>query len=272
MYLTRHLTSNGVRWALDGKFLPSRFHLGQVLSLPASQLQDALLAIVTDVSAEGALLAPIENDQEVWASGVTFLRSREARMEESDTADVYERVYDAERVEVFSKAIGWRVRGPNDEIRVRADSEWDVPEPELTLVLNREGTIVGYCVGNDVSSRAIEGENPLYLPQAKVFDGSCALGPGIVLAAPDEQRALAITLRIQRDGETVFDGLTNTNQLKRSLEEIAGWLTKELAFPDGVFLMTGTGVVPPDDFTLSPGDVVRITVGNLSLENRVADK
>lgn len=256
---------------MDGKFLSERFHLGAALSVTAEQMPALLSSYQSTLSASGELLAPIEKDQEVWASGVTFLRSREARMEESATKDIYEKVYDADRVEVFAKAVGWRVRGPNDEIRVRRDSGWNVPEPELTLVLNSGGTIVGYCVGNDVSSRSIEGENPLYLPQAKVFDGSCALGPGIVIAAPDEQRALGITLRIERTDDIVFEGRTNTDQLKRSLEEIAAWLTKELAFPDGVFLMTGTGVVPPDDFDLSAGDVVRISVGNLVLENRVAN-
>ncbi|MCH9675707.1 MAG: fumarylacetoacetate hydrolase family protein [Gammaproteobacteria bacterium] len=271
MYLTRHSTSHGARWAVDGKFLPGRFHLGAVLSLPAQQVADSLTAYKTSLDAVGELLAPIEHDQEVWASGVTFLRSREARMEESDTKDVYEKVYDAERVEVFAKAVGWRVRGPNDEIRVRADSAWNVPEPELTLVLNSAGVIVGYCVGNDVSSRSIEGENPLYLPQAKVYDGSCALGPGIVIASADEQRALAIELKIEREGQVVFEGTTSSDQLKRSLEEIAAWMTKELSFPDGAFLMTGTGVVPPDSFTLTPGDRVRVSVGNLSMENRVAD-
>ena len=159
--------------------------------------------------------------------------------------------------------------GPGGAIRVRRDSEWNVPEPELAIVTNATGTIVGYCIGNDVSSRDIEGENPLYLPQAKVYDGSCALGPGIVLAAADEMRALPIRLEIERGGKNVFTGETSTGQLKRSLEEIAGWLYRELAFPQGAVLMTGTGVVPPDEFSLAAGDRVRITIAGRVLENPV---
>ena len=269
MYLTRHETSTGSRWAVDGNWLPDGSRLGRFLDRPLPDLQASLVAARGDEPASGRVLAPIDGGQEVWAAGVTYLRSREARMAESDTADVYDRVYDAERVEVFFKACGWRVIGPGGRIRVRPDSTWDVPEPELALLLNRAGDIVGYAAGNDVSSRSIEGENPLYLPQAKVYDGSCALGPGIVVAHPDEMRDLAIGLVIERSGVSVFDGETRTSQLKRSLEEIAKWLFADLDFPDGAFLMTGTGIVPPDDFTLSSGDGVRISVGDLVLENEV---
>ena len=159
--------------------------------------------------------------------------------------------------------------GHRDEIRVRRDSTWNVPEPELVLVLNRAGEIVGYTAGNDVSSRSIEGENPLYLPQAKVYNGSCALGPGIVIAEPDAMRDLPLHLTIERNGVTAFDGETRTSQLKRSLEEIATWLFAELDFPEGAFLMTGTGLVPPDEFTLKPGDAVHVALGDLVLENTV---
>ena len=190
-------------------------------------------------------------------------------MHESDTADIYEKVYNAERVEVFFKSAGWRVRGHEQPIRVRADSAWNVPEPELVLVLNHAGAIVGYTAGNDVSSRDIEGANPLYLPQAKVYDGSCALGPGIMLASADDQRSLPINLKIDRNGKSMYTGDTNTDQLKRGLEEMAGWLTRELAFPEGAFLMTGTCLVPGDDFTLTPGDEVTVQVGNLALVNPV---
>ena len=269
MYLTRHRTPHGPRWAVDGHWLPGDFRLDRSLARPSEEIRDALTGAGAGEPADGPTLAPIEDGQEVWAAGVTYLRSREARMAESETADVYDRVYEAERVEVFFKANGWRVIGDGGRIRVRPDSTWDVPEPELALVLNRAGEIVGYAAGNDVSSRSIEGENPLYLPQAKVYDGSCALGPGIVLAGPDEMRDLPVTLVIERGGAPVFEGETRTSQLKRSLEEIAKWLCADLDFPGGAFLMTGTGIVPPDDFTLRPGDTVRIKVGDLALENEV---
>jgi 2-dehydro-3-deoxy-D-arabinonate dehydratase len=217
--------------------------------------------------AAGPLLPPIEPDQEVWASGVAYLRSRDARKAESATGDIYEKVYEAERPELFFKALGRRVVGPSDAIRVRRDSRWNVPEPELTLVINCRGEIVGYCAGNDVSSRDIEGANPLYLPQAKVYNGSCALGPGIALAGPDQLRDLAIVLAIERDGQVVFWGETRTSRMKRSFEELAAFLYRELAFPGGAFLMTGTGIVPDETFSLGPGDRVRIQVGELLLEN-----
>ena len=269
MYLTRHQTFRGPCWAVDGHWLPDEFHLDFMLQRSLAETREALANARSDEPAEGALHAPIEDTQEVWAAGVTYLRSREARMAESETADIYDRVYTAERVEVFFKANGWRVMGHGDEIRVRRDSTWNVPEPELVLVLNRAGEIVGYTAGNDVSSRSIEGENPLYLPQAKVYNGSCALGPGIVIAEPDAMRDLPLHLTIERNGATAFDGETRTSQLKRSLEEIATWLFAELDFPEGAFLMTGTGLVPPDEFTLKPGDAVHVALGDLVLENTV---
>ena len=270
MYLTRHETPDGPRWAVDGRWLPDGLRLGHLLERPSSEITGMLADAATGELSAGSLLAPIEEGQEVWAAGVTYLRSREARMAESETADIYDRVYDAERVEVFFKANGWRVVGNGGRIRVRPDSTWDVPEPELALVLNRAGEIVGYAAGNDVSSRSIEGENPLYLPQAKVYDGSCALGPGIVVAGPDSMRDLPVSLLIERGGEPVFEGETRTSRLKRSLEEIAKWLFADLDFPDGAILMTGTGIVPPDEFTLASGDSVRIRLGELTLENEVA--
>ena len=233
MYLTRHQTFRGPCWAVDGHWLPDGFHLDFMLQRSLPEIRDALASARSGAPAEGALHAPIEDTQEVWAAGVTYLRSREARMAESDTADIYDRVYVAERVELFFKANGWRVMGHGDRIRVRRDSTWNVPEPELALVLNRAGEIVGYTAGNDVSSRSIEGENPLYLPQAKVYDGSCALGPGIVVAEPDSMRDLPLRLAIERDGATVFDGETRTSQLKRSLEEIATWLHRRARLPRG---------------------------------------
>jgi len=179
-------------------------------------------------------------------------------------------VYGADRPELFFKANGWRVVGHGAPIRVRADSQWDVPEPELVLVVAADGGIVGYATGNDVSSRSIEGENPLYLPQAKVYDGSCAIGPGIRLCDVDTMRDLPIALEIHRNGSAAFSGSTRTSQIKRGLEELAGWLLRELRQPGGVFLFTGTGIVPGEDFTLRSGDVVRIDIDGLTLENPVS--
>jgi 2-dehydro-3-deoxy-D-arabinonate dehydratase len=269
MYLTRHKTLEGPRWALEGNFLSQQFGLGLLLDFPASAMTELLQSMPTEEAAVGEVIAPIEPSQEVWASGVTYLRSRDARKAESNVGDVYERVYDAERPEIFFKALGWRVVGPQAPIRIRQDSAWDVPEPELTLVINRHLEIVGYCAGNDVSSRSIEGENPLYLPQAKTYNGSCALGPGIRLVEPDQLRDVPIQLEIRRAGLSVFEGEIRSSQMKRSLEELVAYLGRELDFPQGVFLMTGTGLVPPENFTLQPGDLVRITVGDLLLENEV---
>lgn len=269
MYLTRHRTPGGPRWAADGRWLSEEFHLGRLLRRPSEEVRGTIADGRTDEPAAGRLLAPVEDAQEIWAAGVTYLRSREARMAESETADVYDKVYSAERVEVFFKSNGWRAAGHEGRIRVRRDSAWNVPEPELTLVLNHTGRIVGYTAGNDVSSRSIEGENPLYLPQAKVYDGSCALGPGIVITRPDAMRDLPLRLVVMRSGATAFEGEIRTSQLKRSLEEIAKWLFAELEFPHGAFLMTGTGLVPPDAFSLRPEDTVRIGLGELVLENRV---
>jgi len=269
MYLSRHKAAGGPRWALDGRYLPRDFTLERLLEVQAADVRGFLEGQSREEAAEDHPLPPVEPAHEVWASGVTYLRSREARELESADADAYERVYDAERPELFFKAPGWRVVGHGDRVRVREDSRWNVPEPELVLVVNSGMEIVGYTAGNDVSSRDIEGENPLYLPQAKVYDGSCALGPGIVLSGPDAMRDLRITMSIKRSGELVFEDETDISQMKRSLEELASYLGRELAFPHGAFLMTGTGIVPEDDFTLKPGDRVGISVGDLVLENEV---
>jgi len=178
-------------------------------------------------------------------------------------------VYEAGRPELFFKAMGWRVVGHRMPIRVREDSRWNVPEPELTLVINSDREIVGFSAGNDVSSRDIEGDNPLYLPQAKVYEGSCALGPGIVLSEVDRLRDLSIQAEVRREGRVIFKGETRTSQMKRPFEELVVYLGRELDFPRGVFLMTGTGIVPPQDFSLVGGDLVRITIGSLTLENEV---
>ena len=222
----------------------------------------------------GSDVLPPALGQEVWAAGVTYYRSRDARMEESSTtggADFYSRVYDAARPELFFKSAPFRVRGPGEPIRVRGDARWSVPEPELALAVSAHGRIIGYTVGNDVSSRDIEGENPLYLPQAKVYDGSCALGPGLLLRREPLDPGTAIRMTIERGGENVFEGETTLAQLKRRPEELVSYLCRELSFPAGAYLLTGTGIVPENDFTLVSGDTVHIAVGGVgALVNRVA--
>jgi 2-dehydro-3-deoxy-D-arabinonate dehydratase len=221
------------------------------------------------VPAAARVLAPVAPDQEVWAAGVTYERSREARVEEATDATPYDLVYVAERPELFFKAPGWRVRGPGEPIAIRADSGWDVPEPELAVVLDPRMQVIGYTIGNDVSSRTIEGENPLYLPQAKVYDGACALGPALV-PADEVAPPFDIRLEIRRDGTVVFAGETSTAKMRRSFEELAGNLGRALSLPHGAVMLTGTGVVPDPDVTLRVGDVVRIEIDGLGLlENRV---
>jgi 2-dehydro-3-deoxy-D-arabinonate dehydratase len=207
-------------------------------------------------------LAPIEG-QEIWAAGVTYLRSKTARMEESKSSgggDFYDRVYSAPRPELFYKGSGHRVAGPGAAIRIRKDSRWNVPEPELTLLISATGRITGFTIGNDVSSRDIEGENPLYLPQAKVYDGSAALGPCILLTDAPLPAETGIEIDIRRGGTTVFTGRTEISRIKRELSSLAEYLFRECSFPAGCFLMTGTGIVPPDSFTLNSGDEVAITI------------
>lgn len=209
-----------------------------------------------------AILAPI-GTQELWASGVTYFRSREARMEESEKAgggSFYDRVYSAERPELFFKSNAWRVVGDHGTVRIRRDSGWDVPEPELTLFATTSGKIVGYTIGNDMSSRSIEGENPLYLPQAKSYEGSAALGPCLYVPASPLDDETTISIAILRDGVEVFDGVVTLAQMKRKPDELIGFLFRELSFPTGAYLMTGTGIIPPTEFTLKSGDKIHITI------------
>ena len=222
--------------------------------------------------AAATVLAPVVS-QEVWAAGVTYYRSRSARIAESKDAgggDFYDRVYAAERPELFFKATGRRVVGTGSAVRIRSDAKWSVPEPELTLLINPAGTIVGYTIGNDMSSRDIEGENPLYLPQAKIYDGSCALGPCILLSGELPSKTV-IRMEIARKGKLVFTGSTTLTELKRDPKELARFLFRDTSFPQGVYLMTGTGIVPGDDFTLASGDAIRIGIDGIgALENHVA--
>jgi 2-dehydro-3-deoxy-D-arabinonate dehydratase len=218
---------------------------------------------------QGARIAAPADEQEVWAAGVTYERSRAARMEESAEPSVYDHVYEAERPELFFKAPAWRVRAAGEPIGIRADSDWDVPEPELALVITSGLEIAGYTIGNDVSSRRIEGDNPLYLPQAKLYDGSCALGAGIVPISV-AQPPFAIGLLVLRDGAPIVEAETSTARIRRDLAELARVLGRALTLPAGAILLTGTGIVPADDFSLRPGDTVRIEIEHLGiLENPV---
>jgi 2-dehydro-3-deoxy-D-arabinonate dehydratase len=223
-------------------------------------------AVPVEVPADEEVLAPIAH-QEVWAAGVTYLRSRTARMTESESAGgaaFYDLVYEAERPELFLKATPHRVVGPGATVRIRRDSTWNVPEPELTLAVSRSGQVFGCTVGNDMSSRSIEGENPLYVPQAKVYSACAAIGPRLIVGdLPDPSTIISMT--IHRDREVVFEGQTSLAQMKRDLVELAAWLYRDNEFPYGAYLMTGTGIVPDDDFTLAVDDEIRIGIEGVGL-------
>jgi 2-dehydro-3-deoxy-D-arabinonate dehydratase len=237
------------------------------------------LAVLNEANLQGikhhavSFLPPVEK-QEVWAAGVTYLRSKKARMEESEfSANAYDRVYEAPRPEIFFKSLPEKVSAHRDPIGIRSDAKWNVPEPELALVINSRKELVGFTVGNDMSSRDIEGENLLYLPQAKVYKHSCALGPCVVVGASEEEaRAWSIAIHIFREGKDVFSGKTSVDQIKRSFGELIDYLCRSQQFPHGAVLLTGTGIVPPDDFTLQPGDIVRINISGIgSIENTVVE-
>lgn len=217
------------------------------------------------------LLSPVEG-QEVWAAGVTYLRSKKARMDESNfCANAYDRVYSAPRPEIFFKSLPEKVVGPGESVGIRMDAQWNVPEPELALVINSQATIVGYTIGNDMSSRDIEGENLLYLPQAKIYHRSCAIGPCIAVGSTEtEARTWTITLQIHREGRIIFEGQTTVDQIKRRFEELVSYLYRSQTFPHGTVLLTGTGIVPGDNFTLQPDDKIRIEINGIGvLENTV---
>ncbi|HET7571664.1 MAG TPA: fumarylacetoacetate hydrolase family protein [Gaiellaceae bacterium] len=250
------------RWAVGEpggppeRLLPAELSLDRVLAgdAPLGRLDGGEAA-----PAGASLLAPLES-QPVWAAGVTYLRSREARREESHGADFYDRVYDAERPELFFKASPGSVRDPEAAVAIRGDSDWNVPEPELALLADARGRVVAVTLGNDVSSRSIEGENPLYLPQAKVYDGSCSAGPCLVLVDPDDDlRAIELELEIVRDGEPLFADRVSVDTIRRDPHELVRWLHHSLSFPCGVLLLTGTSTVPPTDLTLAAGDRVSVS-------------
>jgi 2-dehydro-3-deoxy-D-arabinonate dehydratase len=257
-----------------------KFYLSNAKNWDAYINQDNLFEVIsTDIQSlkeiswnQDGIVAPIEN-QEIWASGVTYMRSREARMEESQDsggADFYAKVYEAERPELFFKSTAARCVGTGEKVRIRKDSKWNVPEPELTLFITSSGKIVGYTIGNDMSSRDIEGENPLYLPQAKSYDKAAAIGPCLYVPKdvidPDTQ----ISIEILRGGKSMFSGDISINRIKRKLADLAHYLFREMSFPNGAYLMTGTGIVPDNDFTLLSGDVVNITIEGIgTLSNEV---
>ncbi|MDB6055728.1 MAG: Fumarylacetoacetate hydrolase [Verrucomicrobiales bacterium] len=239
---------------------------------PVARLRNVVTDGVDRIKIESVHLLPPVEDQEVWAAGVTYLRSKKARMEESDfSASAYDKVYDAPRPEIFFKSVPSRVVGTGDKVGIRMDAKWNVPEPELALVFNSRRDLVGYTICNDMSSRDIEGENLLYLPQAKVYDRSCAIGPWIVIGAQEEEaRKWEINISISRNGREVFTGSTSVGQIKRSFDELGGYLFRSQTFLCGAILSTGTGIVPGDDFTLAENDRIKITIGGIgTLENTV---
>jgi 2-dehydro-3-deoxy-D-arabinonate dehydratase len=252
----------GSRWAVsqDGEWGALDGSLADLLAVPLDQARAVVEA--TARPSRGALpaaLAPVDR-QEVWAAGVTYRRSRDGRKEESSGhGSLYDHVYDSDRPELFFKASPWRVVGDGDPVGIRADSGWDVPEAEVGLVLNATGEVFGYTLGNDMSSRSIEGENPLYLPQAKIYDRSCALGPAIVPSWAADPGPFEIGLRVLRAGREAYAGTTSTSEMARGFTDLAGWLFRALSFPAGVVLLTGTGVVPGAEFTTQPGDTIEIT-------------
>jgi len=260
--LVRHQTGDRPSWAVvrDGFGVRLELTLTELLRRPIAEARAALGDATGHREAieDDALLSPLES-QEVWAAGVTYARSREARGDESNDADLYERVYYSERPELFFKARGERVVGPGGTVRIRGDSPWNVPEPELALVLNSRLEVFGFTVGNDVSSRSIEGENPLYLPQAKLYDDSCGLGPAIVPVWTAGPAAFGIEMIVRREEAVAFRGSTSTERMARGFRELVAWLGRANSFPEGAVLLTGTGIVPGAEFTLLPGMLWRST-------------
>jgi 2-dehydro-3-deoxy-D-arabinonate dehydratase len=267
---------DGSRWAVcqDGEWAELDGTLADLLAGPLDQARavvEAAARTARPLLPLGTFLPPLDR-QEVWAAGVTYLRSRDGRREESGHGSLYDHVYTGDRPEIFFKSSPWRVVGDHDDVGIRADSGWDVPEAEVGLVLNAAGDLFGYTLGNDMSSRSIEGENPLYLPQAKIYDRSCAVGPAIVPSWSAGPGPFEIGLRVLRDGRAAYTATTTTAAMARTFEDLAGWLFRALTFPAGVVLLTGTGVVPDADFTVHAGDTIEITSAALgTLTNPVIE-
>jgi 2-dehydro-3-deoxy-D-arabinonate dehydratase len=262
MALSRVLLDGRVRWVTGeaGEFATLPASLAELLSLDVDDARAAVDSASERVDpARLSFLAPVD-EQEVWGAGVTYRRSRDGRAEEATDASIYDRVYEAQRPEVFFKSIAAKVVADGEAVGIRADSDWNVPEPELGLVINSRAEIFGYVVGNDMSSRSIEGDNPLYLPQAKVYDRSCALGPSIVPVWDAPEAAKVISISILRGDLEVFSGTTTTELIARPMTELVEWLFIAMSFPTGVVLLTGTGIVPEKDFTLERGDTVTISI------------
>jgi 2-dehydro-3-deoxy-D-arabinonate dehydratase len=270
--IVRIQAPEGPRWAVehDGRLEALPVALGDLLALPLSESRSLIERGGPVLEAPAVLLPPVD-DQEVWAAGVTYLRSRDGRIEESvDGGTPYDRVYDAERPELFLKSTAARVVTDGDTVGIRADSDWNVPEPELAVVVTSRGEIFGYLVANDMSSRSIEGENPLYLPQAKYYDRACVLGSRIVPAWAVPAGPWSVQLRMIRAGTVVFEGSTSTAELRRDPGDLARWLVRALTFPTGAVLLTGTGIVPPAEVTAHAGDVVEIGIEGIgTLRNSV---
>ena len=269
--LMRVRTDAGSQWVydVDGRTVALTEGLDELLGLDLETMRRRCTAAADEVVVTGAVLAPIES-QDVWGAGVTYQRSREGRHAESEHSAIYDKVYTAERPELFFKAAGPWVVAPGGPIAVRHDSEFDAPEPEIALVVNAHGEIAGYTIANDVTSRGIEGENPLYLPQAKIFTDSCALGPVIVPAWElDRTPEFEIRLTVERDGRTVLDDKTSSAAMSRGFTDLVNWLFRSMEFPRGVVLMTGTGIVPEPDFTLQEGDRVDIRMEPVGLLSNV---
>jgi len=273
-------TGKGIIIEHDEKFFLSKKNKWDKF-VNRKNLYKKIIKEIEKLEADNSLVNPIEKDllppigsQEIWAAGVTYIRSREARMEESKDAgggDFYARVYEAERPELFFKATAYRTVGSGDKVRIRKDSKWNVPEPELTLFVCSKGTIEGYTIGNDMSSRDIEGENPLYLPQAKSYNGSAAIGPCLYVSELPIHPDTIIRLEIARNGSIVFNGEISINRMKRKHIELVEFLFRETSFPNGTYLMTGTGIIPPDDFTLNVDDEIRISIDGIgTLINKVS--
>lgn len=256
-------SNDGLLVEVDGKYFSLKHSLSDLLSMDLAEARSIIEGADTSVDAPTSLLAPIDSHHEVWACGVTYLRSKVGRMEESEIPDLYSKVYEAERPEIFYKSAGWRVIANGAPVGIRRDSGWDVPEAEVVLVVNSQEEIFGYTIGNDMSSRSIEGENTLYLPQAKSYEKACTIGSFILPSWEVEDATFPFELSVERNGTRVFSGSSSSAQMKRGFSELVDWLFRSLSMPHGAMLFTGTGIVPDADFTLHEGDLVKIDGGVL---------